>query len=306
MIHIEGMGWLGAAVATTLHHHSIPFTWHDTDSPHSAWQACTGLAHPAGDLRSINNLHAWRRYAPIFPTGTVLPVVYAYTHKRPPHDAGYKPRHDLGWIRTADAPCYAIDVPHIVGHARAVHARHRTAAPEPGQPVIVAHGHHARRHGWVWSWSAPVRLHLPDDLLTATEREPVALFHRRHHFDSTYAYPIPSRPGWWWAGTSLLRQRSPKTLDAAAHFTTWQRAAAAAYPTVEILETEPPTQGWRPRARPYDTITEPLPEPGRLTLPAMWATGVRWAPTLLDTVLNWANLNNHHHRHTGRYDGSRR
>lgn len=286
-IHIEGMGWMGAALAFRLASQGTDFTWHDTNAAHVAWRACTGLVYPAGDDRSQANLARWDSIGHVFPAGTVLPAAYTYAHKAPPHAGRYQPRADLGWVRVADAACYAVDAPAIVAAARTQFAAARTAGPDPGQRVIVAHGHHTRRGGWVWGWSAPVRLELPDDLLTAAAGRVPALYGRAHRFAITYAYPIPSQPGWWWAGSSLMNQRQPRELDAAAHFRNWRRHFAALYPPVRLVDLHDPRHGWRPKPRPNDT-GQVETDGNRLVFPPLWHSGVRWAPLLLDTAAAWA------------------
>lgn len=292
-VHIEGMGWLGAATAYTLDHRGIGFTWHDTAHPYSAWRACPGMVHPAGDDRSMLNLDAWgAHYRHLFPPGTVTEAAYCYTHKQPPHGGTYRPRADLGWARIAPMPCYIVDVPTIVHAARAQFARHRLLQPprlaSHHAPRIIAHGNTGRRDSWVWGWSAPVQLHLPDDLLDATAGQPVALYGRQHRFAATYAYPIPHQPGWWAAGTSLMKQRHPKRLDAATALDRWVEHAATLYPTVKILDIGTPIHGWAPSARPNDP---PLPThgPHEFVLPPLRQSGVRWAPGLLADAAQWAD-----------------
>ena len=299
MIHIEGMGWLGAATAHTLHAAGIDFTWNDTDAPHVAWRACTGAVFPAGDDRSITNLYRWAHYTTVMPPGTVSRATYAYAHKAPPHHGRYTIRADLGWVRVADAPCYAVDVPQIVIAARTRYAALRRPAAPHGAHVIAAHGHTTRRGSWVWGWSAPVQLAISDDLTALSPDRPVILYGRAHRFAITYAYPIPSRPGWWWAGSSLMNQRTARNLDPEAHFTAWREHFAQLYPPVTILDRGPAIPGWRPKPRTGDTGDVEV-SGGRLTMPPLWHSGVRWAPTLLDKALMWATVATGHHPQAAR------
>lgn len=286
MIHIEGMGWLGAACAFRLAADDIGFTWHDTDTRHSAWRACTGAAHPAGDARSQANLTRWGQITPMFPPGTVAPATYCYTGTNPPHHGAEPAAADLGWIRVSPAACYTVDVPTIVAAARTQFAAARRDKPPPAARTVVAHGHTARRSMWVWGWSAPVRLRLPAALVDACPRRP-ALYARQHRFAPTYAYPVPGRPGWWWAGTSLMGQRVARPLNMAAHIDMWRRHTADLFPPVQILDIGPAVQGWRPRPRPGDSGALEA-TPGRAVLPPLDRCGVRWAPQLLDDVARWA------------------
>lgn len=301
MIHIEGMGWMGSALAFRLAADGIDFTWNDIGAPHVAWRASTGIVYPAGDIRSRINLARWRELLTegVFPAGTVTRAAYCYAHKNPPHAATYRPHADLGWIRVATASCVAVDVPTIVAAARTTFARHRTDQAPRGAPTIVAHGHTGRRASWVWGWSAQVRLSIPDDLCGAAlnlldsghgytcQTVPLALYGRAHRFAITYAYPVPTRPGWWWAGSSLISQRTPRSLDAQAHFASWRQQARDLYPSVTLIDCGSPMDGWRPKAHPNDE-TELVFEPGRVVFPPLWHSGVRWAPQLLDDAATWA------------------
>lgn len=286
-VHIEGMGWLGAATAFTLHHHGIRFTWHDSREQHVAWRACPGMVHPAGDDRSTRNLGAWETYRHRFPAGTVIKSAYTFTHKQPPHDGTYRPRADLGWLRIAPTPCYIVDVPTIVHAARAQFAHCRLTHAPRHAPRIIAHGNTARRDGWVWGWSAFVNLRLPDDLLDATDGQPVALYGRQHRFATTYAYPAPHQPGWWTAGTSLMKQRHPKQLDAKTAVNRWADHAATLYPKIEIVDILSPTQGWAPHPR-HGDAPYGIRGAHEYVMPPLRQSGVRWAPDLTADAAQWA------------------
>jgi hypothetical protein len=281
VIHIEGMGWLGSALAFRLAADGTPFTWHDPQARYTAWKACTGMVYPAGDARSQVNLTGWERWwrTGLLPAGTVEPVSYLFTHKRPPHHGRY-PVTDLGWCRVAAQPGFAVDVPAVVAAARTAFAEWWRPGTPAGSSVIRAHGFTERLDHVMWGWSAPVRLVLPPLLADAARRP--AFYSREHRFHIVYAYAIPTRPGWWWAGSKLLRQSRPQSraVQLAHLVAEWRRAWAALWPKVPVADMEAAVEGWRPVPRPGD--------PGRFaggSLPPLWHSGVRWAPQLIeDTV----------------------
>lgn len=299
MIHIEGMGWLGAVTAFRLHTAGIPFTWHDLGTAATAWQACLGMVYPAGDNHSKVNMHRWAclHRDTALPPGTITETAFAYTTPGPPHDGGYHPLLDLKWIRIANTAAYAVNVQAIVLAARRQFAVHRTPAPHPGQPVIVAHGDTGRRHGWSWGWSMPLRLLLPEPLRAVLPDRPVALHSRPHRFMTAVVVPIPGRPDWYRVGSASMPQRRPRELALNRHIETWRRQASDQFPGLRVLEAGPPVHGWRPRPATDDTPVpiESTRDDGapQLVYPPLGDLGVRWAPTLTDQALSWALAHTH-------------
>lgn len=290
MIHIEGMGWLGSALAYSLHARGVRFTWSDTDVEHTAYRACTGIVYPAGDSRSTANLVRWAEWIRQrrLPRATVMEATYAYAHKRPPHGGIYTPRVDLGWLRVANAPCVAVDAWAVVRGARVLFKDWRTEGPRKRDRLVRAHGHTERREGWVWGWSRPVRLTFPPEVTEAVlEPDRLALYGKVHRFALTYAYPIPTTPWLWWAGSSLVNERTPRVRSAGERDDTWLRWLrdfTALFPGVIPLTKGEMTQGWRPRPAP-DDLGELTEDEHSLTFPPLWHSGVRWAPLLVDEAV---------------------
>lgn len=279
MIHLEGMGWLGSALALRLDRAGVEFTWHDTDDPYCAWKASTGMVYPSGDARSERNRALWAAWCRdgAMPPGTVEAVRYVFTHRKPPHEGAYR-YADLGWARVAHPLGYAVNAPAIVAVARERFAGCRTDGPTRNQKVIRAHGFNSRRQAYMWGWSAPVKLALPTSLADLPHR--VALYSRAHRFQIVYAYVIPSRPGWYWAGSSLVRQAQPRELDAERHRDDWLKAFERLWTTVAVEDVEAPVHGWRPVPAPGDS---PVYRAGEM--PPMWHSGVRWAPMIIDRIV---------------------
>lgn len=290
-IHIEGMGWFGSVLAQRLAHAHVPFTWHDTDTPHTAWQASTGIAYPAGDARSMDNLHSWATWMRDYPAIAehTRAVHYVFAHKKPPHEGNY-PVKDLGWARIAGLRAVVVDVPALVPATRERFAEHRRDSAPTGVPLIVAHGFGARLDHYVWGWTAPVRLDigtLAADADSTPGDQLFAFYGRVHRFQMAYAYPIIGRPGWWRAGSALVVQKTPRRGRPAAHVDRWRTGFQQLFPKVRVLDIEPALEGWRPAPADDDsgqlTITDTT-----VTFPPLWHSGVRWAPTLVDEALNWA------------------
>ncbi|MDT0377249.1 hypothetical protein RM572_00465 [Streptomyces sp. DSM 42041] len=288
-VHLEGMGWLGSALAYTLHRQGTPFTWHDTGRTINAWSASTGAVYPAGDERSQAGLTAWQHWhhTRLLPAGTTAECAYIYRQKSPPHSGPYTGRPLPGGLHIAPVSAYTADVPAIVHAAREQFAHCRLDAPPARAPVVVAHGFNHRRTTHMWGWSAPVRLHLPTAWEEAAAGRRIILYGREHRFHIVYAYPIPTRPGWWWAGSALVHQTTPRQVATAGYLERWTQAAPKLYPGIKVLEVEPPVHGWRPRPAAGDP-QHLQTSPRRAVMPPLWHSGVRWAPPLIHQAAQWA------------------
>ncbi|WP_256789025.1 hypothetical protein [Frankia sp. AvcI1] len=285
MIHLEGMGWLGAVLAFRLDREGVPFTWHDIDAPYVAWRASTGLVYPAGDARSQAGLAGWGQWARDgwLPAGTVEQVGYVYAHKAPPHQGRYRTVPLAPGVTLADAPAFAVHVPRVVEAARQRFAERRRAGRPAGAVTVQAHGS-ARARAVMWGWSAPVRLALPAQVAELPYR---AAFYGRRVRRLVYAYPIPGRAQWWWAGSALVRQTRPRRLDTARQLARWDEDWQAVWPQVHVMERARVVEGWRPRPADGDqagVVTDV--GQGVVTVPALWHSGVRWAPGVVREVMN--------------------
>jgi hypothetical protein len=281
MIHVEGMGVLGSVLARHLTWLSIDWTWDDTDDPHAAWQASTGLVYPDADPAATADLHAWGLWsaAGLFAADELRPAAYVYAQKTPPHGGRYGVL-DLGdGLHLANADCWQVDPPRLVANVRREHRDRRRNTAPPGATLIRAHGR-VWRH--TWGWSAPVRL--DTSALPELPHAP-ALIGRRISVN-VYAYPMPSRPGWWRAGSAMYDQRAPRSLDADAHLTRWLIDYKARFPTVPVVEVGAPVEGWRPRPAPDASPGVTRDDDGALRVPALWHSGVRRAPTVIRQLLN--------------------
>lgn len=281
-LHLEGMGWVGSVLATRLDAAGHPFTWSDTESPVRAWGASTGLVYPTGEPHSEEARDAWLGWHNdgMFAGCTDI-VRYWFSHKAHPHGLKVKPDCDVGWLRRSPELAVQANVPRIVSLARSRFAERRVTHAPDGARVVVAHGWGPRTMSAVWGWSRQVRLSVPAEV--ATDGLYSMNLHRSR-FEFTYAYAVPGRPGWHYAGSSMVRQREPRTLDAGKHFARWVEAVAEVAPPVKIIEADPVIeQGWRPKGEVLGW--EPFVEAGRLHVPPLYHSGVRWAPLVTDAVL---------------------
>lgn len=286
-IHIEGFGWTGSVLARRLEALGVDFTWSDSDSPINAWQASTGLVYPTGEPDSEEARRqwlAWHERGLFAPHSQI--VRYWYSHKAHPHGLKVKADLDVGWLRRSPELAVQLNVARIVEDTRARFAGCRVSAPAPGARIVVCHGWGPRTTHSVWGWSRQVRLSVPADI--AGDGLYSMNLHRSR-FEFTYAYAVPGRPGWHYAGSSMVRQREPRTLDLDKHFARWLEAVAEVAPPVKVLEMDPVTlQGWRPKG---ETLTwEPFEDGDRLYVPPLYHSGVRWAPLVSSALLERLGL----------------
>lgn len=279
MIHIEGMGWFGSVLAFKLAQLDVPFTWSDIDDPQNSWRASTGLVYPAGDERSQRNLSAWCAWnlEGWLPSFAIEPVDYLFGHKNPPHGGKWS-YEDLGWARIANASAFSVNVPVIVEQARHRFAERRRAGRSSTDTLVVAHGS-ARAASYVWGWSVPVQLTPPSSLQSPLR----PVFYGRVIRRLAYAYALPGTP-LHLAGSTLVRQTQRKELDAEKHFARWEKDFAQVFPDVAVRRVGVAVQGWRPRPADDDQAGV-IWRDGALHVPALWHSGVRWAPEVIEDLL---------------------
>lgn len=300
MIHIEGMGWQGSIFALHLAERSIPFTWHDIDSPIRAWSASTGLCYPSGtktlrrgeEPRSPGDLRIWHGWAagrgPAFPAGAVDLIDFTHTCARPPHDGPKSRAFGDGW-QISSVPGVRVDVPAVVRHVRDRFGGQRLdSAPtrRTGDLLVRSHGFTERIHRWVWGWNRPVQLRLPAELVAAQAFERTSIY-CRYRYAMAYAYPLCREPGWYLAGSALMPQHTAHRLTKAQEDTQWElwtKRVRRMAPFVEIDGWGEMVQGWRPQGRPEDS-GYPVRRGDVITFPPLWHSGVRWSPSTVAAAL---------------------
>lgn len=297
MIVIEGMGWFGAMTALAFEREGIPFWWYDPDFPFNAWEASTGIVYPAGDDRSERNRQAWFRWMleGWLPPYTTRRVAYGYAHKSPPHEGRYQPNLDLGWLRVSPLSAVAVGVQALVHEARRRFASRRLAGPSDrdqlGSPRVIAWTPPGVRIGWVWGWSRQVALFLPPELARLYGTN-LSLYGKVNRWALTYAYPVGDKPDWWWAGSSLVNEKRPRLRSEEELRTCYKRWAvdfSELFPGVEVRagREQEIQQGWRPKPPKMDA-GYPRVDEQLFVYPALWHSGVRWAPELVEGCISWA------------------
>lgn len=294
------MGWFGAMTAFALAKDGIEFTWDDNDSAYQAWRASTGFVYPSGDERSERERATWHRWviAGDGPLGKEVEhfatlAKWCWAHRRPPHEGKhlFAELPGVPGLKVSAATGVAVNVQRVVETARRRFEAQRLDGVPGGKLVVVAHPNALTTAGSVWGWSRRVRLRFPLGVTDPFYRDRVALYGKVNRFALTYAYPIGADPGYWWAGSSLVNEkysytRSPLQLQDA--YDRYRADFAKLFPGVRVVGTDPDIlQGWRPKPHKGD-LGQLLYEPGRVYYPALWHSGVRWAPSLVEEVTEWA------------------
>lgn len=275
-VHLEGMGWFGSFLARRLHDRDVAFTWHDTDDEVCAWQASTGCVYPAGDDLSTVNLDRWLDLADglMAPWSEVVP--FLVQHKHPLDGRGFDA--DLGPLRRMTTRAVMVDVPTFVTATRADFAAVRLDGPPGSTPdrYVVAHGFGRRLRRYSWGWNV-------DAYVTGAEHATV--YGKPHRFAIRYLHWQPTR-GLHLAGSTLVSQARPKRLDIGKHLTSYLSDVAGWGPTVAVDAIGEAREGWRPVGGGHDDVEVAVSSDGRrLEVPSVPYSGVRWAPTITDPIV---------------------
>jgi hypothetical protein len=304
LIHVNGMGWFGAMTAFALHRDRTEFTWDDTESAYQAWKASTGFVYPSGDPRSEHERGAWVRWV-LNGDGPLGPEVadyaclaqWAWSHKRPPHGGKhpFAAAPSVPGLKLSAATAVAVNVQRVVEEARRRFEPQRIGHVPQDVPVVVARPNALTTNGTVWGWSRRVLLRFPAGVTNAQQPpgRRIALYGKVHRFALTYAYPVAGEPGLWWAGSSLVNEQYPYTrseLQLQDAYLRWRTDFAALFPGVKIVGTDPEIlQGWRPKPH-TGSEGRIIRTENQIIYPALWHSGVRWAPSLVEEVAQWARM----------------
>jgi hypothetical protein len=208
------------------------------------------------------------RFAPWMETAS-----YVYSSLHPPHGGRYG-FEDLGPVRVAHTSSLHLNAQSWVPEVRKRFLAQRLdAAPHDAETVVVTHGFGARLARFMWGWTVPVRVSCRQEW---SQRQ--ALYFRRGRFTMAYAYPIPGTD-MWYAGSSLISQRSPKSLAVEDKFVRWRHSflELGGGHVLGVARAGTPTEGWRPvPAKGDDAWIECVN--GRLTVKPCWHSGIRHAP----------------------------
>lgn len=286
-VHLEGMGLLGSHLARRLEERGVDFTWHDTREKVAAWQACTGLVYPSGVPREAANHERWTEFeAAGFPERDLVErCAYVFSTKGEPYGARHGQRR-VGSLGVSNRAAITVNVPEFVRRTRTRYSqRERTACPRVAGRV-VAHGFAARLDCVLWGWAVPVRLAWDPVLDPSLDGLRPVVYLRKERFVTAYAHPIPGSP-FYWAGSSMIVQRTPRALQVGPKFARWERIIETLSGGMVRVEGRAglPLQGWRPAGVASDDTTEVRTIDGVPHLPPMRGDGLRNSPDVIDAAL---------------------
>lgn len=283
MIHLEGMGVIGCYLAHRLAADGVDFTWHDTDEPVTAWKACTGAIFPTGHVDDQLALLDWMGHATDERFGQHMEVgAYVFSQKTPPHKgkAGWLPL--AGNAKLLTVPSLHLNAQEWVPWTREVYADRQWSPTTDRSPqVVVTHGFGPRLARLMWGWTVPVRVRTTTD---HGGRRPCIYF-REGRFTMAYAYLIP-RTDTWYAGSSLISQRVPRSLDIQPKFERWRRdflRLGEDY-VLDVEAAGEPIEGWRPVPSKGDDALVRRTTDGSLAVRPLWHSGVRHAPLVYNAL----------------------
>jgi len=296
MIHLEGMGLFGCMMAWHLHRLGQPFTWDDNNQQVCAWKASTGAIYPSGDPFDQQNYNVWSEWsrgaapwAPELDTFTEA-TAWWYSTKSAPHGLKQKAIVDLGPMRMSSRLSYHFNVQRFVQESRRFFAA-AEAAPARSDRLIVSHGFGQRLDHVLWGWSCKVVLEFDRTVHAVL---PVAMrptvYFREGRFIMAYAFAVPDE-ACWYAGSSLIVQKKPKSLEIPAKFERWranfERLGGG---LVRVASHGEFVEGWRPAAAANDDTALAKWMGGKLVMKPLWNSGVRHAPLLCAATLRELGL----------------
>lgn len=296
MIHLEGMGVIGCGVAWALTARGLPFTWHDNNSPVCAWRACTGAIFPSGHHRDVAGYEVWAKWWEGSPwAGSIgLDLLeradYWYCTKQAPHGSGVQPVRTVGNLKLHPQPSFHFNAQEFVARSRAFFSSQRLAHnPTPATwhkqtRLVVSHGFNNRLTRYVWGWTRLVEIKGLED------KQRACVYLRKGRFVMAYAFPTPATDGWY-AGSSLIVQTRPSSLDAERHSDRWAEKFNQLGDGHVWVERwlGPAIEGWRPSTGP---VAQEDAQPfwlegtnGTLTVMPCWHSGVRWLPLIVRELM---------------------
>lgn len=284
------MGIPGSFLAWHLEQARVDWTWDDIESPINAWGACTGAIYPSGDPFDSDNYACWRVWASgqaPWPdnTGCFEETGWWYSTKAPPHGAKFPASADLGALRRSSATSLHFNAQKFVPMTRNVFASRRRVAPEPGAQRVVTHGFGPRNDHVLWGWTALVKLQFDTRLLKYEPCARLSVYCRQGRFVMAYAYAIPSTD-WWYAGSSLIVQKTPRQLEVPKKFARWRgQFEALAGGLIKVVQVGEVRTGWRPAGKDDSAPLVLRMDDGALHVRPFWNSGVRHAPLMVGAVL---------------------
>lgn len=289
MIHLDGMGLVGSVTAWTLREAGVPFTWSDPDIPQSAWRASTGSVSPSGGTGQAEGYRIWAGWhdggtAPwerAIP-GMIEAAEFWFNTKRPPHNGPGAIERDAGALRLGSLPSYHVNVPRLVTATRDAFSADRRDSAPPGSRRVRTTGFGPRLAGVQWGWAADAILRVDPALGSGPLRPCIYL--RDGIRLIGYAYPVPGTAHWW-AGSSIIGQREPKSLAIPPKAERWaDELAERTGGLVRVEALSGLREGWRPvRASEDGALLREVN--GVLCVAPLGSSGVRRSPEVARAVL---------------------
>ena len=285
--HLEGMGVIGCYLAWRLAADGVDFTWNDTEQGINAWRACTGAIFPTGHAEDLEAMAVWRGHLNEPGIGEYMEeAAYLFTQKHPPHGGTYAPYRVTEALQQAPLTSLHLNAQEWVPWTRRAFAGHRTLAAPDGSRRVITHGFGPRLARFMWGWTMPVKLAFDPD---AYEPQPgvlrPCLYCREGRFVMANAYPIPNTARWY-AGSSRISQRVPKSLAIEAKFRRWREQflrLTDGY-VQGVSRGGQPMFGWRPVPAQGDTAWVTEQPDGSLAARPLWHSGVRHAPHIYNAL----------------------
>ena len=296
-LHLEGMGVMGCLVALRLQEEGIDFTWSDIDAPRTAWKVSTGAVPVFGDEFSHQNRIEWLAWLQrsSWIRHYVARTTWCYSAVNPPHraaDVGCRPKEEIGPIKISNKKSLNMDVQSFVEDTRKLFkdARRKMGdVAEVDRPkratTVITHGFGENIAGWSWGWSAKVTIEMSEELQVALRgRRPC--FYLRAGYQLPYLYPVGLEREYY-AGTTLITQRKPKSLALQPKFDTWLdhiEQQGGGHIAVTSVVRGSLMEGWRPMAHEDTPLIERL-DRRLLRIRPQYGNGIRHFPSTMAALL---------------------
>jgi hypothetical protein len=163
------------------------------------------------------------------------------THKTLPHglkhevDLAYKGIQHAGRSVHINAQAFVKQTRTDIEHLRAV--------PTKSKTLVISRGFHSGTLRYLWGWTRLVKIRYPK---VVGSRGRPSFYLRKNRFQFAYAYPQPGTD-WWYAGSNLVSQKSPKSLEIGPKYQSWkERFHELADGAAEVVAEGEMLEGWRP------------------------------------------------------------
>lgn len=298
-VHLVGMGLLGSLTAWRLYKVGIPFTWWDTDSAVTAWKASTGCCYPSGGEVDNQCYWQWRLWIKPQEFPTEFFEVCSYwvdsNQKSYPHGLQVDSETLIDPLRLGGKSVHI----NSQGFVKFVRGKFKNLKREvqPRESVkVISHGFGERLERVLWGWTRLVKLQIDEQIL---ELGRPSFYLRQNRFQFAYCYPVPNS-AYWYAGSSLISQREPKSLEILPKYESWrERFINLSGGLVRIMEEGETREGWRPKGKGLLSESEGYRASGLgvetykgvIHCPSMASNGFRHFPAVWESLCKSLKIN---------------